>query len=492
MNVRKIPHADLTALGFTTTLHPTLLVPNRTMETGMLVLLIVFAIGLLGVLLFFLIRSIAAPRRISTLQDQVRTGKVSQAIRTAKQILAKDPRSNEAHFLLAQAYAQDGKLELALMEYKTVNEIGDFTGNCKETDFRREIAALYLQFGQEEEALKEYILLTRLEPFESTHYYNAGRLFEARNKGGQAVNYYKKALEANPRHSDSWFALGHLMYKAKRQAEAKDALQKALKLRPDQYKAYFYLGRILKDVRNFSGALAAFENAQKDPDYKTRALIERGSCYIAVKDYNKARGELERVLKISKATDDDNEMLHARYFLSICYERTRKLDLAIEQWEKLYTLKKNFRDVAEKLSQYQELRGDDRIKDFITESPEKFEKTCQGIAQAMGLSPMDSISLPDGCQVTAVEPNNGQWRNTRRFPRFIRVLRIPDVIDLPLVRAFHEDMRKAGVTRGYFICSSSFSRSAHEFTESRPIDLVPREKLQELLKHVETRTKGLA
>ena len=459
------------------------------MDTGIIVLLIIIASGLLGVLVFFLIKSFAAPRRIGTLQEQVKQGKPSQAIRSAKQILAKDSRNNEAHYLLAQAYLQDGKPELALMEFKTVNQISDFSGVCKEAPFRREISSLFLQFGQEEEALKELLLLTKLEPYEPDHYYQAGLLFENRNKGGQAAQFYKKALEVNPRHSDSWFALGSLMYRAKRQSEAKEALQKALKLRPDNYKAYFYLGRILKDSRNFSGALGAFENAQKDPDFKVKSLIERGSCLIATKNYTKAQSELERAIKLTETGEDSNEIMHARYFLSMCYERTRNLDKAIEQWELLYSKKKNFRDVAEKLSQYQELRGDDRIKDFITESPEKFEKTCHRLVDAMGLSVTDYSSQPEGCQITAVERTTGQWRNTRKFPKFIRITRMPETIDLPVIREFHEYMRKAGVNRGYFICSSNFTRSAYEFVESRPIDLIPRERLQELLKKAEELAK---
>jgi tetratricopeptide (TPR) repeat protein len=275
------------------------------------------------------------------------------------------------------------------------------------------------------------------------------------------------------------------LYKGKRQEEAHNALQKALKLRPDNFKAYFYVGRILKESRNFAGALAAFENAQKDPDYKIKAVIERGSCYLASKNYERAQSELERAVKLSENDQESNEILHARYFLSICYERTRNIDKAIEQWEILYSRKKTFKDVAEKLSQYQALRGDDRIKDFITESSEKFEKTCQRITEALGFTVTDYTSLPEGCQITAVESSTGQWRNTRKFPKFLRILRVPDTIDLPSVREFHEQMRKAGVNRGYFITSSTFTRSAYAFTESRPIDLIPRERLQEMLEKAE-------
>ncbi len=460
------------------------------MDTGILILFIIIAAGFLGVLVFFLVKSLAAPRRISTLQQQMKQGKTSQAIRSAKQILAKDTRNCEAHYLLAQAYHKDGKPELALMEYKAVNQLSDFSGICKEVPFRKAILSLFLQFGQDEEALKELLLLIKLEPYESEHYYQAGVLFEKRNKAAQASQFYKKALEVNPRHSDSWFAYGSLMYRAKRQPEAKEALQKALKLKPDNYKAYFYLGRIFKDARDYNGALGAFENAQKDADFKTKSLIERGSCLIAMKNYSRAQSELERVMKLPDIDDDSNEIMHARYFLSMCYEHTRNIDKAIEQWEHLYAKKKNFRDVAEKLSQYQELRGDDRIKDFITESPEKFEKTCHKLVEAMGLSVTEYSSHSEGCQITAVEKSTGQWRNTRKFPKFIRITRIPETIDLPVIRDFHEVMKKAGVNRGYYICSSNFTRSAQEFVESRPIDLIARDQLQELLKKAEALGKG--
>jgi len=452
------------------------------MSTGIIVFIIIISSGILGVLIFFLIRIYLLPKKIGTLDAHIQQGKIQPVIKSAKQILAKNPRNVEAHYLLGKAYAKDGRTELALMEYKAINKIGIFEGICKEVPFRKEIASLYLQFGQEEEALKEYILLTKKEPFEAQHFYNVGKLFEARNKSKQAVGYYKKALELNPRFSDGWFALGQLLLRAKRLNDAKEAFTRALKLQPDNYKAYFYLGRLLKDSKDYAGALKAFENAQKDQEFKAKALIERGSIYLANQNYSSAARELERAIKLlEEKAQTSNDLLFARYFLSICHEKTRNIDKAIEQWEKIYAKNKAFRDVAEKLSRYQELRADDRIKDFITESPEAFEKTCKKIANAMHLAVTDYMEVPDGCQMTTVDQDRDKWRNTRKFPKFLRILRTPEIIDLGTVRNFYEKMKVANVIHGYILTSSEFSRSAYEFAESRPIDLLPKEKLQELL-----------
>jgi hypothetical protein len=50
------------------------------------------------------------------------------------------------------------------------------------------------------------------------------------------------------------------------------------------------------------------------------------------------------------------DSLYARYFLAMCYEKTKEYTKAIAQWDKIYAQKKNFRDVGEKLNHYNEYR----------------------------------------------------------------------------------------------------------------------------------------
>src|SRR5690606_5425494 len=122
------------------------------------------------------------------------------------------------------------------------------------------------------------------------------------------------------------------LYRAKKPIEAKLEFETSLKLRPDNYAAYFYMGRLLKENHDYLGALLAFEKAQKDPEQKIRALVERGGCYMSMGNYDRAISELERAVKLA-ADDSLNEALYGRYFLAICYERMRMLDRAVEQWE---------------------------------------------------------------------------------------------------------------------------------------------------------------
>ena len=71
------------------------------------------------------------------------------------------------------------------------------------------------------------------------------------------------------------------------------------------------------------------------------------------------------------------------------------------------------------------------------------------------------------------------------MPKLLRFLRLSDTIDESTVRDTHESMRSQKITRGIILSSSSFSREATEFAQSRPIDLYAKDKLQALLQKTE-------
>ena len=446
--------------------------------SGIIVLIIIFGC-VLGVITFFIIKRVIAPQKVATLNELLKQGKYTAVTRMAKQIIAKEPRNAEAHFLLGQAYIADNKPEIALMEFKTVNQIGSFGGICKEPAFRKRIAELYAQFNQPEEALKEYLLLIKLEPTEADHYYHSGMLFEERNKSDKAVNFYRKTIEINPRHSGGHYKLGYVLYRGKKPVEAKVELENALKFDSENYMAHFYLGKILKENHDYVASLVSFEKAQRDPELKIKALVERGGCYMSMNNFDKAIVELERAIKLSK-NESSTEVLFGRYFLAICHEKSRSIDLAIEQWEKIYAKKPSFRDVAEKLSQYQDLRADDKMKDYLTANLMDFQELCKSLTTVMNLRVTDINDIPNGCQIIAVD-DDARWRNARKMPKLIFYLRVPEMIAESTVRNFHEKMKQIGVIRGVIITSSTFSRTAMDFAESRPIELLNKDKLQKML-----------
>ena len=449
-----------------------------------LIIVLVLIIGIaVAVITVFIMKSVLAPKKLATVANFQKQGKHSSAIRITKQILEKEPRNAEAHFLLAISYKAEHKDEIALMELKKVNELGSFGGYCKENEFRLIIAELYEQFNQPEEALKEYILLIKLMPTIGDYYFKAGKLFENRNKADKAVQYYRKAIQLTPRLSAAHYSLGFILFKARKKVEAKSEFEDALKYKPDLYAAHFYLGKLQKGNHDYIPALLSLEKASRDQEYKVKSLVERGSCYMSLKSYDKAIVELERGIKLTTNASSP-ETLYARYFLAACHENERDFESAIDQWEEIYAKKPNFQDVAEKLSQYQDLRSDDKMKDFLTSGTLEFQEICKALTNSLGLNITEISDINNGCQIIAVDGDT-KWRGTRKMPKLIWYLRVPEIIPDTTVRAIHEKMKALSVTRSIIIVSTNFSRKAQEYAESRPIDLLGKELLQKELKKVD-------
>lgn len=448
---------------------------------GLVITTIILGIGV-AVVAFFLLRSLIAPKRIESVQALIKQDKPQQAIKAARQLLAKDTRNGDLHYLLALAYEAAESPELALAEYKTVNEIGNFTGLVEEVPFRKKIAALYADFNQPEEALKEYLLLVKREPESAENFLEIGRLFESRSRSDRAMEFYRRSVKLDNRNADAHSRLGVLLYRDKHTAEARAELDAAVRINPEDYNAWYYIGRVLKDNKDCVVALTAFEKAARDPELKVKALIERGGCLINLGNTQRAISELSRAADL--ADDNSNEALYAHYFLAHAYEKTRRIELAVDHWEFIYRRKPTFKDVTEKFTKYQDLRTDDRVKDYLTAGQEEFCELCKRAATTLGLTVRDTRSVEGGCEVVAVEQTS-KWRNARSMPKLLRFLRTSDSVNESSVRDIHEEMKRQHITRGMLIASSSFTRNATDFAQSRPIDLLDRNKLQALLQKVE-------
>lgn len=445
---------------------------------GLVILLVI--VGSSGALLtVLLVRSVAAPRRVGALAKLLKQGRTRQVIAGAKGILAREPRSTDARYLLGLAYLREGQAELALKEMRAINDSGLFTELCRETEFRRQAAELYERFGHTDEALKEYLLLLKAVPEEADYAFHIGDLFEKRGDAEKAAGFYARATKLSPDHAEAHARLGCLHYRAKRPAEAKSSLEVATKLDPGNATACYYLGRILKEGGDTRGALGMFEQAARDATYRPRALLEAGSSSLASGDYERAIADLSRAVKASAGEPDDT-VTYARYFLGLAYEKAREFQKAVEQWEIVHAAKATFRDVAQKLAEYRELQQDDGMKDYLTAGIAEFAAMCRSVADTMGLEITVARDIPDGCEIEGLDPPSGMVQ--RRQSHLLRFLRSSKAIDEGSVRTFADRMKSLKADRGLMVSSSGFSKRALAFAQTRPLELADRDKLLSLLK----------
>lgn len=445
------------------------------------VLVFLFCI-ILAIITLYLLSIYVFPRQVEEIKKMIDAGQTKLAIRKLTEIIEKDDRNPYAHFLLAEAYRAEGNIQYAILEYRQVLKFGRFDDHINEVYVRTTLANMYKEKKSFEDARKEYMLLTKLDPANFENYYELGFMHYSMGQLDKAINYFKKSASLNLKHDMSFFYLGQIYYKNGVSADAKQCFLNTIKIDPSNYQAHYFLGLVLRQLGDHEWALKEFEIAMKSDELKVKSLMARGSCYMEKTQYPKAIMEFERGLKYAKKGSEME--FNLRYFMAESQEKMRDVHSAILNWEKIVEVNPKFRDVQQKLAMYSEFRQDDRIKDFMIAGLAQFEHMTRKIVSSMNYNITDIEIISDTeIEIIATE-NEGKWRNTRQSNRIIRILRTTDTLQEPYFRKIHETMRPRNATRILVITTGDVSSKALEFTNTRPIEIKGKAELIELLKRI--------
>ncbi len=438
---------------------------------------IIFAVIMLYILSVYVL-----PKQIEEIQKMIDAGQTKLAIRKLTEILEKDDRNPYAHYLLAEAYRAEGNNQYAVLEYRQVLKFGRFDDRIKEVNIRTTLAKIYKDKKSFEDARKELLILTKLDPANFENFYELGIITYDLGQLDKATNYFKKSGSLNAKHDKSFFYLGQIYYKNGVYADAKQYFLNTIKLDPLNYQAHYYLGLVLRQQGDYEWALKEFEVSMKSDDLKVKSLLARGTCFMEKSQFPKAVMEFERGVKFAKKGSDTE--LNLRYFLGECQEKMRDVHSAIINWEKIAEVNPKFRDVQAKLASYAEFRQDDRIKDFMIAGLAQFEHMTRKIVAGMNYNITDIEIISDTeIEIMAIE-TEGKWRNTRQSNRIIRINRTTEVLPESYLRQIHETMRPRNATRILIITTGEVSPKALEFANTRPIEIKGKAELVELLKKI--------
>ncbi|MBQ6568619.1 MAG: tetratricopeptide repeat protein [Treponema sp.] len=438
-------------------------------------------IAILVIVCFIILKTLLTPKKIGSIQKLIKMGKAQQAQKVAKAILTKDPKDYVAHYWLGEAYMAENKSELAFLEFKCVAQHMVFDGTIPETNFRKKLAKLYVKYNENDNALKEYLLLTKQEPKNPENYLECGRLFEEANDQAAAMGAFQKVIQLAPRNAKAYAALSNLYVHTKQFVDARKAIDTAIKLSPESPSNYYYLGKILKETSDYPGAVKAFEKGQRDPEFRQRSLIEKGSCYMLAGQVDMATSEFAHAVRSAK-NDSSQETLYARYFLADCYEKNHKIEEALEQWNEISKKNPKFRDVPTKLNQYKDVQTNDSMKEYLTATPQGFLEIAKKAAKTgFNLVSMNIESTKYGCLMLATEESAESWKNARKQVWLVQFYRTSKPIQEAAVQKVADVLKEKKYYKAVIFSSAGFEIEAVNFAENRPIVLAGKEMVESIL-----------
>ncbi|MBE0595956.1 MAG: PEP-CTERM system TPR-repeat protein PrsT [Desulfuromonadales bacterium] len=279
------------------------------------------------------------------------------AIVLFKSALDKDPSFYRARFFLADAYLQAGRFDLAEREFKKVAlQAPDYPG------MPLKLAELYNQLNRPEEAAAEAGSYLQNHPGDPQALRLLGTARALQADLPEAERNFRQALEAEPENSEVQLALADCLSRSERREEARELLKKILARDDRHIPAHLELARLENDLGNQEQALQIYRRVTVLDPGNAQVLYLTGLLLLEKNDAEGAealakelssrfkesprgtqlqgyvhfqRRQFEEAAVCLQTTAETQPDLLTYYLLGMTYYQLGKLELAVNQFQRL-------------------------------------------------------------------------------------------------------------------------------------------------------------
>jgi tetratricopeptide (TPR) repeat protein len=290
-------------------------------------------------------------------------GVPDKAIVQLNEVLALEPENVEAKVMLGDAYlvkndqvsaeqnylaALEGRLDnagallglaqIARLKGETreasifLNRVGVLAADSKSPDFLYKFAMEALRVNMSDEAKSALQRALELKPKEPSFLLALGIAVLRKGDLFEAEKHFRSLLEIQPNNAQAQLHLGYVLLNQKKYGEARLWLEKSARTGAIP-EVFYYLGLIAQEQNDDGRAIVLFEKTVKQLPTYAHARIALGSSYMKLKNYVRARQELETAVKL--APDEPS----AHYNLALLYARIKEPARAQEQMRIIEELK---------------------------------------------------------------------------------------------------------------------------------------------------------
>ena len=291
-------------------------------------------------------------------------GAPDKAILQLNEVLALEPENREAKVLLGDAYLAQNDLQKAEENYLSVldqkldnpgalfglaqisrskgetreemiylNRVGTLIADSTATDFLYKFALEAMRVGLFDEAKSALERAVSLKPKEPSYQLALGIAWLRKTDLFTAEKVFRHVLALQPNNAQAQLHLGYVLLNQKKYAEARTWLEKSARTGAAEPEVFYYLGLVAQEQNDDAGAIVLFEKTVRQLPTYVHARIALGSSYMKLKNYVRARQELETAVKL-----DPNEPT-AHYNLALLYARIKEPARAQEELKIIEQLK---------------------------------------------------------------------------------------------------------------------------------------------------------
>jgi len=409
------------------------------------------------------------------------------AIREANKRLAQNPNDPEALYTLASAHFDEQNWDKAMKAYETLSDMlstNPIPGIDKfEVFLRTGISARKLNMI--DQAYKAFSVARsfRQDNFEVN--FELGLLEFERKNYEKAVQLLSQARIQQPDNPAVLRCLGHALFRLKKPKEAMNFIRKAIDLAPDDKESLYTLAECYHEANQIEQALRVFNHLRADPVMGPNSCLIAGTIHLDTRQYDAAIQDFEIGLRHQNIKVDI--LAELRYKLATTLIKINEIGRAIPYLKQLQAENPSYKDVNILLGKYIELNANRNLQIFLMASSADFIALCRKIVmtyypKAKVKITNISVTKNDWADILA-EVDTFKWQDLIMF-RFIRT---QGAIGELVVRDFGSHLKEVKAGKGICLTVGNYTEEAKRYTEARLIDLIEKERLQQILNSVDAK-----
>ncbi len=443
----------------------------------MITIFIIIFIGT-SLILLIIVLNAYGKKKLERALNYMKNGKYEDALIILKDLYSKNPGTKLYNWYIAQCYENLGDLEMAIVEYQKVALSTELPPPLSIVKVHEKLGLLNVKLGNLAKAKSEFSTVLSINPTDAMAHYYLGDIYYRENEYQKAIQHLEKAIQYNDSIVDAYLKLGKLNYFLNHNEKAKRYLLQALRRDSSLAEAHFYYALLLEKDRVYDRSIEEFMEALKGDLYNFDCYYHLGNIYRDMGDVSKAVEHYEKA--IEEGSDDVEKYLEAKYIYADFLVHQGKLGRALSLWREIHSVRPSYKDVDHKLKVYEEISKSDNLTKFVVSTKEEFLNIGKKILDVLNINVEKYTMLKDDLLEFVGKARIGKeeiYVVTHIAKWTILVGELP-------IRELLEKMTDEGASRAIFITSSDFTEKAYDLSRIRPLELIPRNDLEKILKRV--------
>ncbi len=207
-------------------------------------------------------------------------GEEKKAVKTYEEIIAKNPKSEDACVFLSKAYAIDKQ------EMKAIKKLESCARGDKENGvYHYYIGKIYQDLKKDSLAVKAYETAMKIQPKFSQVVSALGSMYEEKEQVKAAVGLYSTYLAKNKKDATILERMVQLLFVQERYAEVIPYAERLSDIQPDNLNLKVKLGILYTDAKKYPEAVTIFKELLSLAPQSDKILYYLGAIYQEMRQY---------------------------------------------------------------------------------------------------------------------------------------------------------------------------------------------------------------